>query len=105
VQPLSLAYVASHGMPMGRETRPSYAWYGDMELFPHLFEAFSTGPLDVVVEFHQPIDVVEAGGRKRVAALAESAVRSGLLRALHHPTYTPNATNDAIAREEALAAE
>ena len=39
VQPVSVAYVGLHGMPMGRETRPFFAWYGDMELVPHLWEA------------------------------------------------------------------
>src|SRR3982751_2298430 len=37
VQPVSVAYVALHGMPMGRENRPFFAWYGDMELAPHLW--------------------------------------------------------------------
>ena len=41
-------------MPMGRENRPLFAWYGDMELVPHLWEALKAGPLDVVVQFHRP---------------------------------------------------
>ncbi len=64
VQPVSTAYVGLHGLPMGRENRPLFAWYGDMELVPHLFEALFTGPLDVVVEFHPPMSVDEVGGRK-----------------------------------------
>ena len=55
VQPVSTAYTGIHGMPMGRENRPLFAWYGDMELVPHLWEALKTGPLDVVVEFHPPL--------------------------------------------------
>lgn len=92
VQPVSVAYVASHGLPMGRETRPSYAWYGDMDLFPHLWEAFSSGPLDVVVEFHEPMTSDKAGGRKQIAAAAETAVRAGLLRALHGEPAQPPPT-------------
>ncbi|HEY0106065.1 MAG TPA: lysophospholipid acyltransferase family protein, partial [Rhizomicrobium sp.] len=68
VQPISTAYIGLHGMPMGRENRPLYAWYGDMELVPHLWEALLTGPIDVIVEFHKPLDVDEAGGRKALAA-------------------------------------
>ncbi len=82
VQPISTAYVGMHGMPMGRENRPLYAWYGDMELVPHLWEALLTGPIDVVVEFHPPMDVEEAGGRKALAAKAEAIVRRGQMRAL-----------------------
>jgi lyso-ornithine lipid O-acyltransferase len=82
VQPVSLAYVGLHGLPMGRENRPLFAWYGDMELVPHLWEAVKTGPIDVVVEFHPPITVDAAGGRKALAAQAEAIVRRGQSRAL-----------------------
>ena len=51
VQPVSTAYTGIHGIPMGRENRPLFAWYGDMDLVPHLWEALKAGPLDVVVEF------------------------------------------------------
>ena len=83
VQPVSISYVGLHGMPMGRENRPLYAWYGDMELLPHLWEALKAGPLDVVVEFHAPMSVDGAGDRKKIAALAEEAVRAGKRRALN----------------------
>lgn len=82
VQPVSTAYVSLHGMPMGRENRPLYAWYGDMELVPHLWEALKTGPIDVIVEFHAPMDVDQLGGRKALAARAEAIVRRGQWRAL-----------------------
>ena len=82
VQPVSTAYVSLHGMPMGRENRPLYAWYGDMELVPHLWEALKTGPIDVIVEFHPPMDVDQLGGRKALAAHAEAVVRRGQWRAL-----------------------
>ncbi len=82
VQPVSVAYVGLHGMPMGRENRPLFAWYGDMELVPHLWEALKTGPLDVVVEFHAPLTVDAVGGRKALAAAAEAIVRAGQTRAL-----------------------
>ncbi len=82
VQPVSVAYVGLYGMPMGRENRPLFAWYGDMDLVPHLIEAVKTGPIDVVVEFHEPLTVDMAGGRKKLAALTEAIVREGQTRAL-----------------------
>ena len=82
VQPVSTAYVGLHGLPMGRENRPLFAWYGDMELVPHLWEALKTGPIEVVVEFHKPLSVDEVGGRKALAALAEATIRRGQARAL-----------------------
>jgi 1-acyl-sn-glycerol-3-phosphate acyltransferase len=82
VQPFSIAYVGMHGMPLGREDRPYYAWYGDMELLPHLWEGLKAGPLDVVVEFYPPVAADGQGGRKKIAAVAEETVRRGLRRAL-----------------------
>ena len=109
VQPVSVGYVARYGIPMGRETRPSYAWYGDMDLVSHLWESFASGPVDVVVEFHSPLSVREAGGRKQVAEQAERIVREGLLRALndgrHHFTkFGYSATKIAAEGDEGEAA-
>jgi 1-acyl-sn-glycerol-3-phosphate acyltransferase len=81
VQPVSTAYVGSHGMPMGRDERPFYAWYGDMELVPHLWEALKAGPLDVVVQFHQPLSL-DALDRKELTRAAEAEIRAGQARAL-----------------------
>jgi 1-acyl-sn-glycerol-3-phosphate acyltransferase len=79
VQPVSTAYVARQGIPMGREDRPLYAWYGDMELVPHLWEALKAGPLDVVVQFHAPLPPMD---RKDLARLAWDTVRKGQAAAL-----------------------
>ena len=81
VQPVSAAFVAVHGLPMGRENRPTFAWYGDMELVPHLWEALLAGPLDVVVQFHEPLSLDELD-RKALARRAEAQVRAGLAQAL-----------------------
>jgi 1-acyl-sn-glycerol-3-phosphate acyltransferase len=82
VQPVSISYVAVHGIPLGRENRPLFAWYGDMDLLAHLWEAIKAGPLDVVVEFHPPLQVGPGRGRKQIAVEAHAVVRAGLLRAL-----------------------
>jgi lyso-ornithine lipid O-acyltransferase len=82
VQPVSISYVGLHGLPMGRENRPLFAWYGDMDLVPHLWEALKAGPMDVVVEFHPPMTVDTAGGRKALAMASEAIVRRGQVHAL-----------------------
>ena len=81
VQPVATAYVGRHGMPMGREDRPFYAWYGDMELVGHLWEALKAGPLDVVVQFHAPLSL-DSMDRKELAQAAENLVRQGQISAL-----------------------
>ncbi len=81
VQPVSIAYVRLYGVPLGRENRPYFAWYGDMELVPHLWELLKAGPADVVVEFHPPLSL-DAMDRKQLARRAEALVRAGQARAL-----------------------
>ena len=82
VQPVSVAYMRLCGLPMGRRFRPFFAWYGDMELFPHLWAAFSMGPIEVHVEYHQPVTIREVGNRKALAAYCEARCREGLVAAL-----------------------
>ncbi|HJS46022.1 MAG TPA: lysophospholipid acyltransferase family protein [Rhizomicrobium sp.] len=81
VQPVSTAFTGLHGLPMGRENRPLFAWYGDMELMPHLWEALLAGPLDVVVQFHEPFSL-DMMDRKALAARAQEIVQSGQAQAL-----------------------
>ena len=81
VQPVSAAFTGLHGLPMGREHRPWFAWYGDMEMVSHLWEALLAGPLDVVVQFHEPLSLDQMD-RKTLAARAEDIVRDGQAQAL-----------------------
>lgn len=82
VQPLSVTYTKLCGIPMGRQFRPYFAWYGDMDLGPHLWEAFTLGPFDVVVEFHEPVTLDSHGDRKKLAAYCEARSAEGVSRAL-----------------------
>ncbi len=81
VQPVSAAFTGCHGMPMGREMRPFFAWFGDMEMVPHLWEALKAGPLDVTVEFHAPA-TLDQMSRKELAQRARAEIQAGLARAL-----------------------
>ena len=78
VQPVTLAYHSHWGLPMTRRRRPHYAWFGDMYLAPHLWEAVGSGPIAVDVIFHAPVTLAQFGDRKRLAAHAEETVRKGL---------------------------
>ncbi|HTQ13299.1 MAG TPA: lysophospholipid acyltransferase family protein [Rhizomicrobium sp.] len=104
VQPVSVAYGSVHGLPMGREYRPFFAWYGDMDLIPHLWEQLVTGPIDVTVEFHPAMTVDTVGGRKALAARAEAVVRRGQARALsgRHGAKAPESAPSAPAAAPAL---
>jgi 1-acyl-sn-glycerol-3-phosphate acyltransferase len=82
VQPVTLAYRGHWGVPMLRRHRPLYAWYGDMDMAPHLWQALALGPIEVDVICHQPLTLAQAGNRKALARQAEEAVRKGLVEAL-----------------------
>lgn len=82
VQPVTLAYRGHWGTPMLRRRRPFFAWYGDMEMGPHLWQALALGPIEVDVICHKPLRIAEAGNRKLLAKQAEETVRKGLVAAL-----------------------
>lgn len=81
VQPLAIAYTRRHGLPLGRAGRPFIAWYGDMDLIPHLGSILTGGPIDVTITFGAPIAFGAGDDRKQVAAKAERSVRAGVSRA------------------------
>lgn len=82
VQPVSVVYTRVHGMPMGRQYRPFYAWYGDMELLPHLWEGLSLGPIEVEVRFHPPLGAGHQASRKAIAAHCHTVIAEGVANAL-----------------------
>jgi 1-acyl-sn-glycerol-3-phosphate acyltransferase len=81
-QPVAIAYVGRRGVPMGRRERPTYAWYGDMELAPHVPKVLASGVVEVTVAFGAPVEVGPGTDRKRLAASLEREVRTMLHEAL-----------------------
>jgi 1-acyl-sn-glycerol-3-phosphate acyltransferase len=53
-----------------------------MDLVPHLWDVFKLGPFDVVLEFHEPVSITEAGTRKALARYCEDKVAEGVSRAI-----------------------
>jgi len=82
VQPVSLTYTKLHGLPMGRHYRPFFAWYGDMDLAPHLWNAFKLGPIDVDVHLYPPVTLEEFGSRRALAQYCHAVVTAGVAHAL-----------------------
>jgi 1-acyl-sn-glycerol-3-phosphate acyltransferase len=76
LQPLAIAYTSRNGLPVTRRERPFIAWYGDMDLGPHLKLFIQGIPLDVVVTWGEPIPF--NGSRKQATAFAEAEVRRAL---------------------------
>jgi 1-acyl-sn-glycerol-3-phosphate acyltransferase len=90
IQPVSVAYVALNGIPMGHGLRPLVAWYGDMTLGPHLWQFSRLGKVTAVVEFHPPVDLKDAGSRKDLTRYCLTAVANGVERALTGRALAPD---------------
>ncbi|TGD95634.1 lysophospholipid acyltransferase family protein [Methylobacterium nonmethylotrophicum] len=82
LQPLCIAYIRRHGLPLTRAERPDIAWYGDMELAPSVMTFLERGPIDVVVTWGEPIVFAAGTDRKAATALAEASVRRALQEAV-----------------------
>lgn len=77
VQPVSVSYTQLDGMPLGRSFRPYCAWYGDMDLFGHMFQVVGLGQITVEVIFHPPVTIDALGGRKALADHCRTVVAAG----------------------------
>jgi 1-acyl-sn-glycerol-3-phosphate acyltransferase len=75
VQPLAIAYTGLDGLPLGRPQRHRIAWYGAMDLLPHLAALLRHGAIDVVVAWGEPIAVSAGTDRKVLARTLEGEVR------------------------------
>jgi 1-acyl-sn-glycerol-3-phosphate acyltransferase len=75
IQPVCIHYCGMHGLPMGRSHRPFAAWYGDMDLVPHLFDLLRLGAIEVRVSFGEPLRLNNANDRKNMAEIIQKAVR------------------------------
>lgn len=98
VQPVSIAYTRLDGIPMGRHFRPFFAWYGDMDMFSHLWEIVGIGRSTVVLEFHKPVTIRDFPDRKAMAAHCQAVVAAGVSSALSgrpQPVKVGNGANPA----------
>lgn len=102
VQPVAILYRALNGVPLDRRTRALLAWYGDMDLLPHLGPALSAGVVDVDVVFGAPVRLADGFDRKSVAQDLEKAVRAMVYEGL---TGRPAANSHQRARSILFAAD
>lgn len=84
VQPLALFYSKRSGLPLLRHQRPHIAWYGDMDLAPHLMDFIKADPLDVTLIWCSPISTEQALSRKELAFMAAQQVKHALSEIKQH---------------------
>jgi 1-acyl-sn-glycerol-3-phosphate acyltransferase len=77
IQPVSIVYDRLDGLPMGRYSRPTSAWYGDMELGSHFWRLARYRGLRATILLHPPIDPAAYPSRKALSQAAWQAVAEG----------------------------
>jgi len=75
IQPMSICYTRLNGVPMGRQHRPTVAWYGDLDFMPHIKALIACGAIDAVVSYGEPVAADGTSDRKAMAKSLEGAVR------------------------------
>jgi len=78
VQPVSIAYTRLDGMPIGRMLKPYFAWYGDMEMAPHMWVLFGLGICRVELIFHAQVTLSQYETRKGLADHCFDVVSNGV---------------------------
>ncbi len=82
VQTAALAYVARHGLPLGRLGRQDVAWYGDEEMTSHAWTLLKNGPIDVHLIIGAPVPLDDFKDRKTLAQYTELQIRDGVVTLL-----------------------
>jgi 1-acyl-sn-glycerol-3-phosphate acyltransferase len=76
IQPMSICYTGLNGIPMGRQHRPTVAWYGDLDFMPHIKTLIERGAIDAVVSYGDPVAADGSADRKAMTKSLEGAVRA-----------------------------
>ncbi|CUW48227.1 1-acyl-sn-glycerol-3-phosphate acyltransferase [Novacetimonas hansenii] len=77
IQPVSVVYDRLEGVPVNRARRPVFAWYGDMELGPHVWQLVKWRSMRATVMLHPALDPDDFPSRKALAQAAWRAVSQG----------------------------
>ena len=79
-QAVTICYSGLNELPMSRSQRPNVAWWGNMNLFNHLWNLFSLNAIKVTVTAHEPITNIE--NRKIMSQIAWKQISFGMGKAL-----------------------
>jgi 1-acyl-sn-glycerol-3-phosphate acyltransferase len=75
LQPVAISYVRRDGLPLAWSERASVAWYGDIDLVPHVWALLEAGSVECEVWFGTPIPFLRQSDRKAAARCVSAAVR------------------------------
>ncbi len=77
IQPVSIVYDRLAGLPVTRSSRTVFAWYGDMDLAPHLWRAAQWRGKRVSLQFHPLLDAADFASRKALSQTTWQIVADG----------------------------
>jgi 1-acyl-sn-glycerol-3-phosphate acyltransferase len=77
IQPVSVVYDRLGGLPIGRASRPVFAWYGDMDIGSHFWRLAQNVGLRATVLLHVPIDPLRYPDRKALTQAVWHTVADG----------------------------
>ncbi|KAB0683011.1 1-acyl-sn-glycerol-3-phosphate acyltransferase [Aureimonas leprariae] len=103
VQPVSVAWLAANGLPLGRFGRPLAAWPGAVPLVPHLPRFLAEGSLTAELRFGRPVRFAAGDDRKALAKACERQVRQLLATSLAGHGFRLAPAAEQPARETVLA--
>ena len=79
IQPVTITVLEMDGKPAAHDqaVRDIYAWYGEMDLMPHMWRLAQLKGGTVQVEFHAPHEAANYPDRKALCAACETDVMGG----------------------------
>jgi len=78
VQPAAIAYRRIRRLPIDSVQWPRIAWYGDMNLVPHVWELLKLGPIDAEMIFLPPLSFSQCRDRKEMAMQCRQAIAAAV---------------------------
>jgi len=82
IQPITLLYSEINGIPINRWLKPVIAWYGDMELQPHLSTLVGLRSIKVKLIFSDPVKSKLFSNRKDLSLYLEKIIKTNYTSAL-----------------------
>ena len=75
IQPIVILYSNLNGIPINRWLRPMIAWYGDMDLKPHLFKLVGLISIKAKLIYLEPVNTQNFKNRKDLSNHLEDKIR------------------------------
>ena len=82
IQPIVIVYSDLNGIPINRWLRPVIAWYGDMDLKPHLSKLVSLRSIKVRLIYLDKVNSKNFSSRKDLSKYLENKIKKLYSRAL-----------------------